>query len=121
MTPLQIIIGKTVEDKLYFRVLIDGGRVLLTSRDYVHIEKCMNEIYTLQQYEGYVITEDFSENHGYQYTIMTREGRLIGTGLYYATRQSMRNDIHLLKLHIAKAEVIDTSPLIRFFRPVRIK
>jgi hypothetical protein len=33
----------------------------------------------------------------------------------------MKRDIELLKKSIGKAEVIDTSALVRFFRPVRIK
>ena len=121
MTNLQIIIGKTVEDKLYFRILIEGGRILLTSREYVHTEKCMNDIYTIQQYHDFVITEDFVSTYGYQYTLLTEEGRLIGTSQNYMTMHSMRSDVNIIRKHIAKAEVIDTSPLIRFFRPVRIK
>ena len=121
MTDLQIIIGKTVEDKLYFSVLIEDGRILLTSREYAHTEKCRNDIYTIQQYRDFVITEDFVNTYGYQFTVLTAEGRLIGTSQYYMTMFSMRSDINKIGKHIAKAEVIDTSPLIRFFRPVRIK
>ena len=121
MADLQIIIGKTVEDKLYFRILIEGGRILLTSREYAHIEKCMNDIYAIQQYHNFVITEDFVNTYGYQCSLLNVEGRLIGTSQYYMTMHSMRSDINIIRKHLTKAEVIDTSPLIRFFRPVRIK
>jgi hypothetical protein len=121
VTDLQIIIGKTVEDKLYFRVLTEGGRILFTSRDYGHIEKCMNEIYAIQTYKYFVITEDFVKNHGYQYALLTEEGRVIGTSRYYSSAHGMRYDISIFTKHVGKAEVIDTSALITFFRPVRIK
>jgi len=116
VTDLQIIIGKTVDDKLYFRVLIEGGRILFTSRDYGEIEKCMNEIYAVQQYKYFAITEDFVKNHGYQYTLLTEAGRVIGTSRYYLSEHGMRNDISIFTKYVAKAEVIDTSALIRFFR-----
>ena len=121
MTDLQIIIGKTVEDKLYFRVLTEGGRVLLTSKEYVHTKKCMHDIYAIQQYHDFVITEDLMNTHGYQYTLSNVEGRVLGTSQYYMTMHAMRSDINTINEHLVRAEVIDTSPLIRFFRPVRIK
>ena len=66
-------------------------------------------------------TEDLMNTHGYQYTLSNVEGRVLGTSQYYMTMHAMRSDINTINEHLVRAEVIDTSPLIRFFRPVRIK
>lgn len=121
MTELIIIIGKTVDDKFYFRVRIDGGRILLTSVEYMHAEKCMNKIYSLQQYNDFEIVEESDMDNGHRYTLIDSWGRISGVSPFYHYLYEMKNDIALLKNHVGKAPVIDNSTLVRFFRPVRIK
>jgi uncharacterized protein YegP (UPF0339 family) len=121
VTELIIVIGKTVDDKYYFRVRIDNGRILLTSREYLHIEKCMNEIYGLQQYKDFEMIEEYHRDNGHRYTLLGSWGRMVGESAYYNYLYEMKNDMELLKKWIAKAAVIDRSSLVRFFRPVRIK
>jgi hypothetical protein len=121
VTELTIVIGKTVDDKYYFRVRNNDGRLLLTSRDYQHIEKCMNEVYHIQQYRDFAVAEEFNRDNGHQYTITGKEGRMVGESPFYTYLYDMKRDMELLKKSINKAQVIDTSALVRFFRPVRIK
>jgi uncharacterized protein YegP (UPF0339 family) len=121
VTELIIVIGKTVDDKYYFRVRIDNGRVLFTSREYVHIEKCMNEIYGVQQYRDFEMIEEYDCDNGHKYTLIGTWGRMVGESPYYTYLYEMRNDMALLKKMIGKTAVVDSSALIRFFRPVRIK
>lgn len=121
MTQLEIVIGKTVDDKYYFRIRIEDGRILLTSREFVHIEKCMNEIYGLQQYFDFQVIEDHEKNNGHKYTLIGAWGRIVGDSPYYTYTFEMKKDIALLRNSLPKADVIDNSALIRFFRQVRIK
>jgi uncharacterized protein YegP (UPF0339 family) len=121
VTELTIVIGKTVDDKYYFRVRTKDGRLLLTSRDYQHIEKCMNEVYGIQHYRDFAVAEEFCRDNGHQYTITGKRERMVGNSPFYIYQYDMKRDIELLKKSIGKAEVIDTSALVRFFRPVRIK
>lgn len=121
MTELIIVIGKTVDDKYYFRVRIDNGRILLTSREYPDIEKCMNEIYRAQQYRDFQMIEDYDRDNGHKYTLIGTWGNMVGESPYYTYLYDMKNDMALLKKMIGKAAVIDNSALIRFFRPARIK
>ena len=121
MTQLAIIIGRTTDDKYYFRVKLDDGRILLTSRDFVCVEKCMNEIYRLQQYSTFVTNEEYDRNNGHKYTLIGAWGKMVGASPFYNYSYEMKKDIHLLRMQLRQAEVIDNSALIRFFRPVRIK
>jgi uncharacterized protein YegP (UPF0339 family) len=121
VTELIIVIGKTVDDKYYFRVRTEEGRILLTSKDYQHIEKCMNDVYSIQQYADFALAEEFSRDNGHHYTIVTKGGRMAGYSPFYIYLYEMKRDMQLLKRSIGKAEVIDTSALVRFFRPVKIK
>ena len=119
MANLSIIIGKTVEEKLYFRVRNESGRILLTSREYTHLEKCINEIYAIQTYPNFEFEKD-KTNNGYHYTIIASWGRAVGVSPEYHHRTDMERDMQLLKAGIGRAEVVDHSSVIRFFRPVRI-
>ena len=121
MKDILIIIGKTVDDKFYFRICIEGGPILLTSREYVHIERCMNEIYGIQQYPDFVLAEEFIKDKGHQYTLIGSWGRMVGVSPFYTYLYEMRDDMIMLKKLIGKAAVIDNSSMIRYFRPVRIK
>ena len=121
MNDLNIIIGKTVDDKFYFRLRLEGGRILLTSREYVCIEKCMNEIYGIQQYPDFEFVEEFVHGYGYQYTLIGSWGRMVAISPFYTYLTQMRNDMNGVKKLVGKATVIDKTPLVRFFRPVRIQ
>ena len=121
MTDLLIIIGKTVDDKFYFRIRIEGGRVLLTSREYNQLEKCINEIYGIQQYTEFALVEEFVKGTGYQYTLIGSWGRMVASSPFYTYSYEMQVDMTILKKCIGNATVIDKSSTIRFFRPVRIK
>jgi hypothetical protein len=116
---LSIIIGKTVEEKLYFRVRNESGRILLTSREYSHFDKCINEIYAIQTYPNFEF-EKVKINNGHQYTILGSWGRAVGVSPEYHLSTDMERDIQVLKAGIGRAEVVDHSSAIRFFRPVRI-
>jgi len=121
VTQLEIVIGKTVDDKYYFRVRIDNGRLLLTSREYQHYDKCMNEIYGIQQYNTFEMVEEFDKYNGHKYTLIGSWGRMVGESPFYAYQYEMKNDMALLKKFIVKADILDNSTTVRFFRPVRIK
>lgn len=121
MTDLLIIIGKTVDDKFYFRIRIEGGRILLTSREYVQLEKCINEIYGIQQYPEFALVKEFVKGYGYQYMLIGSWGRMVATSPFYTYSFEMQMDMNILKKSIDKAVVVDKSSAIRFFRPVRIK
>lgn len=121
MTQLAIVIGKTVDDKYYFRIRIDDRRILLTSREFMCVEKCLNEIYGLQQYSDFEMVEEYSLNNGHKYTLIGAWGRMVGESPYYDYSHEMKKDMHLLRMYIRRADVIDNSALVRFFRPVRIK
>lgn len=118
---LAIIIGKTIDDKYYFRIRTEDGRILLTSKDFVCVEKCMNEIYGLQQYSTFVTSEEYDNNNGHKYTLTGAWGKMVGESPFYSYSYEMKKDIHLLKMRLREAEVIDNSALVRFFRPIRIK
>ena len=120
MTQLVIVIGKTVDDKYYFRIRIDGSRILLTSREFVRIEKCMKEIYGIQQYDDFVIVEEYDRNNGHRYTLINTWQKELGESPYYTYLHEMKRDVELMRKLLRKAEVIDNSSLVRFFRPVRI-
>ena len=121
MTQLVIVIGKTVDDKYYFRIRIEDGRILLTSREFAYVEKCMNEIYGIQQYSDFEMIEEHDRDNGHRYTLIGAWGKMIGESPYYTYSFDMKNDMQLLRKLLRKAEVIDKSATIRFFRPVRIK
>jgi hypothetical protein len=121
LTQLVIVIGKTLDGKYYFRIRIDGGRILLTSREFMRIEKCMNEIYGIQQYSTFEMVQDYNRDNGHRYTLIGAWGKMVGESTFYTYLYDMKYDMDLLKKLLCKAEVIDNSALIRFFRPVRIK
>jgi uncharacterized protein YegP (UPF0339 family) len=121
VTQLLIVIGKTVDNKYYFRIRTDDGRILLTSREFVHIEKCMNEIYGIQQYSDFETVEQNDRYNGHRYTLIGAWGRMVGESPFYNYSYEMKKDIDLVKKLLHKAEVIDNSASIRFFRPVKIK
>ena len=58
MAILTITVHKTVADRHYFRLRDIGGGLLLTSKDYDTISKCLNEIYILQAYRDFVMEEE---------------------------------------------------------------
>jgi uncharacterized protein YegP (UPF0339 family) len=118
---LVIVIGKTVDEKYYFRVRIDNGRILLTSREYRHIESCLNAIYEIQQYSDCECVEERATDNGHQYTLTGAWGKMIGESPVYQRAHEMKKDMDIVKKMIGRAEVIDNSALIRFFRPIRIK
>jgi hypothetical protein len=120
VTQLVIVIGKTVDDKYYFRVRTDAGRILLTSREFMHIEKCMNEIYRIQQYCDFEMAVEHGAHNGNKYTLIGRLGKTVGESPYYAYSYEMRRDMDLMRSFLQRAEVIDNSALVRFFRAVRI-
>ena len=121
VTELQIIIGKTIDEKYYFRIRNVNGRILLTSREYVHLGKCMNEIYGIQHYMDFELHEEFVRDNGYRYTLIGSWGRMVGESQFYTYSYEMHNDMSMLKQMIRRASVIDNSSTVRFFRPVRIK
>ena len=121
MNHLVIVIGKTVDDKYYFRVRMDDGKILLTSRDYRHIERCMNTIYEIQQYNDSEWVKEYDATNGHHYTLTGPWGKTIAESPFYRNVSEMKQDMDMVKQLIGKAEVIDNSALVRFFRPVRIK
>jgi len=110
-----------VDDKYYFRVRTDNGKILLTSREFVHADKCMNEVYGIQQYSDFEMVKHHDAINGNQYTLVDPSGRMVGESPFYTYLHEMKNDMDLMRKFVRKAEVIDNSALIRFFRPVRIK
>ena len=110
-----------MDDKYYFRVRTDIGKILLTSREFVHADRCMNEIYAIQQYSDVKIVQHHNENNGNQYTLIDASGRMVGESPFYTYLPEMKNDMELMRAFVRKAQVIDNATLIRFFRPVRIK
>ena len=121
MTDLQIIIGKTIDAKFYFRIRNESGRILLTSREYFHFERCMNEIYGIQRYQDFELHEELDKDNGYQYTLIGAWGRMVGKSQFYTYSYEMQNDISILKKKILTACVTDKSSMVRFFRHVKIK
>jgi uncharacterized protein YegP (UPF0339 family) len=121
VTELQIIIGKTIDEKYYFRIRNVNGRILLTSREYVHLGKCMNEIYGIQHYMDFELHEEFVRDNGYRYTLIGSWGRMVGESQFYTYSYEMHNDMSMLKQMIRRASIIDNCSTVRFFRPVRIK
>ena len=110
-----------MDDKYYFRIRTDDGRILFTSREFAHLEKCMVEIYGIQQYSDFQMAEEYKRDNGNKYTLIGTWGKIVGESPYYTYLYEMRRDIELMKKLLRKAEVIDNSTLIRFFRPIRIK
>jgi uncharacterized protein YegP (UPF0339 family) len=121
VTELVIVIGKTVDEKYYFRVKTSDGNIMLTSRDYVQFEKCINEIYRLQQYRDFKLLEEFERDNGHKYTLTSASGRTVAESPFYTYLYGMKNDMEMLKKMIGKAQLVDNSSLVRFFRPARIK
>ena len=121
MTQLEVFIGKTIDDKYYFRVRTAGERVLLTSREYASLEKCMNEVYGIQQYTNFAMEEEYDRTYGHRYTLIGSWGRMVATSPYYIHLYAMRDDMTTVKTHVGRATVSDHSALVRFFRRVRIK
>lgn len=119
LASLSIIISKTVDDKIYFRVRSDSGEILLTSREYSSLETCMNEIYGIQVYADYEFIKERLAN-GHRYTLNSSWGNTVGTSELYEYSTDMNPDIRLLKDHIGKASITDQSSSVRFFRKVKI-
>ena len=87
----------------------------------MRIEKCMNEIYGIQQYSDFEIVEENDRYNGHKYTLIGAWGGMVGESPFYTYSHEMRRDIDLVRKLLRKADVIDNSALVRFFRPVRIK
>ena len=121
MTDLQIFIGKTIDDKYYFRVRTAGERVLLTSREYISLEKCMNEVYGIQQYTNFALEEEYDRTYGHRYTLIGSWGRMVAISPNYIHLYGMRDDMAMVRNNVSRATVTDHSALVRFFRRVRIK
>jgi len=116
---LDIIIGKTVDDKIYFRVRNESGTILLTSREYSTLEKCLNEIYGVQVYTNFAYIEEKNAN-GHRYTLMGVWGKPVGISELYEYSADMIPHMKMLKEFIGKASVTDLSSSVRFFRKVKI-
>lgn len=86
----------------------------------MHIEKCMNVIYGIQQYNDFVMIEEYSRDNGHKYTLTGAWQKVVGESSYYTYSYEMRRDMELMRKLLRKAEVIDNSSLVRFFRAVRI-
>jgi hypothetical protein len=80
----------------------------------------MNEIYAIQQYSNFEMVQDYNRDNGHRYTLSNIAGRTIGESPYYPYSYEMKRDMHLLKNLLRKADVLDNSSLVRFFRRVRI-
>lgn len=119
MANLDIIIGKTVDDKIYFRVRTESGTILLTSGEYSTLEKCLNEIYGVQVYTNFEYIEEKNAN-GHRYTLMGVWGKPVGSSELYEFSADMIPHMKMLKEFIGKASVTDLSSSVRFFRKVKI-
>lgn len=119
MPRLIITIGKTVDEKLYFRVRDDVGLLLVTSREYSTLEKCLNELYNIQVYSSFDFQEEKVTN-GHRYALTGASGGIVGTSELYEYSADMKPHMKTLKDDLRKAEVIDQSSTVRFFRKVKI-
>jgi len=120
MAILTITVHKTVADRHYFRLRDIGGGLLLTSKDYDTISKCLNEIYILQAYRDFVMEEEGLDRQC-RYLMQTASGNTIAISPPYISVRHMVHDMQLIKENIHEAQIEDHFSRVKFFRAVKSK
>jgi hypothetical protein len=120
METLTFMIGKTVNGKIYFRLLDQDSRVLLTSRNYSDLQYCLSDIYCIQCYNDMEWVVDPDDDFKRLHYAIVHEGRVIARSPQYALPRFLMKDLDKAKAGIMSAAVVDTSSLVRFFRPAKV-
>jgi hypothetical protein len=120
MDTLTFVTGKTVNGKIYFRLKDRHDRILLTSRNYSELHCCLNDIYCIQQYYDVEWVVDPDDDFKRLHYAIAREGRVIARSPHYILPRTLMNDMAKAKAGVRTATLIDTSSLVRFFRPQRV-
>jgi uncharacterized protein YegP (UPF0339 family) len=122
MALLTITVHKAVNEYYYFRLRNIGNQLLLTSRNYSSLRKCLNDIYSLQVHRDFqLINELHADCMHYSFSLKTAFGSTIACSPLYYSSQQMKGDMQLITSTIHEAEVEDNSTQVRFFRTVNSK
>jgi uncharacterized protein YegP (UPF0339 family) len=120
MAILTITVHRTVADRHYFRLRNIGGGLLLTSKDYGTLSKCLNEIYCLQAYRDFVMEEEGLDRQ-YRFSLQSAWGNTIAISPPYISIRHMVQDMQLIKENIHEAQIEDHCTRVKFFRAVKSK
>lgn len=115
MAILKITVHKTVYYENYFRVRDISGELLLTSRNYSSLPRCIRDIYRLQYYRDFTL-EQYCFDGAFHFNLETSRGIIIARSPAYDSKSNFENDIELITLFFHDAEVEDHSTQVRFFR-----
>ena len=117
MAILNITVHKTVEDEYYFRLRNIAGKLLLTSRNYFDLRKCLCDIYDLQVYRNFMLNNQVDpESKMHRFFMETCFGIVIAQSSVYESMIDMREDMQFIVDNIRTADVEDRSTKVKFFR-----
>ena len=114
MPVLTFTLHKTIDEKYYFRLRDISDRVLLTSRNYSALRKCVEDIYAIRCYRDYTIELQHNGCDGFAFEMKAAWGIMIAKSGTYTFRQRARFDMHLIEEAIHDAEIEDRCTYVRF-------
>ena len=117
MPLLNFTLHKTVSDEYYFRLRSICGKLLLTSRDYSNMRKCVTDIYYLRVQQHFILEEQFLPRTSQWEFKLKVFGIAVAHSVGYNSKNDMLHDINLVTDAIGDAEVEDRGTTsVRFIR-----
>ena len=117
---LTFRIAKTPGNKIYFRLIDGDDSVLLTSYNFACLGDCLNVIHGIRYSIDFDLDVEFLDDSTYMRFFVTLHEEVIAYSKWYLLPRYALHDMDRVRAEVFKADVVDTSVGVRFFRPVRL-
>jgi uncharacterized protein YegP (UPF0339 family) len=119
MDTLTFSMHKTTDGRFYFNLKDHCRRKLLTSKNYFSTGDCLCDIYRIQRYRDFTLTDEPPRAPcRYRFSLQTTSGFTIAKSAVYCSSVQLQQDKATVEAHIITAAIEDYSTTVRFFRPV---